>query len=1007
MPIRKLALLVFLAPATHLLAAPAPAPDDQELEEVVVVGGQIKGANITEVLAVSVITAEDIDILGVDSGDGLLQLIPENGQNFFNEAENISGGVNSARGDTGAFNLRNIGTGNTLALLNGRRMVNAATFQTEQVGGSFVPVNTVNTNAIPVYGVERVEVLRDGASAIYGTDAVAGVVNTVLDDDYEGLRLRLRHSGYENFDRNDQKLTLHWGTALEGGDTHVTVFFEFYNRGRVNSQDDDRWANSDFRYRLNADSPFRGSFRNNSANSLYGQFDVATSLAGSHSLRTGDVTDNAGEFEVFPLGHPNCEYTINEQVCGAEDGNGTYRYNLNENRDLVSDLQRKSFFISTTHSLNDNLEAFNEFSGYLSDTDTNRQPSAPFSSVKLEVGAQNYYNPFGPRLLADGSANPNRLPDSVIGTDVPDEGLTLIIDNYRFAEVPRIVVNNGETWRLLHGWRGTLAGRWDWETAVLWSRSKKTDVTHNRVSNTLAQEALNDPTPAAYNPFSGGVNSNIERLLVSVYRESQAQLLSYDLKLSTNDLYALPYGSVAGLFGVELRRESYEDDRDPRLDGSVNFVDRDGDTFPLVSDVVNSSPTPDGSGRREVASLFGELQVPVLPGLDAQLALRFEDFSDVGSTTVSKIAAGWRPFEFDTAANINPDALLLRGSWSQTFRAPNLITINERIVARSNTRTDWVCEYVDPDETELDCQQLIQRTAQGASNLAPEEGENFSVGVVLEDPWFDSGLVLTVDYWSIEKNDTIGLFGEENHTLLDLLLRIEQGDGNCSALSVNPAVERDTPPAAADPAAALYAAAGICPAGELLRVNDVYANLDTRTVTGYDIGFYMDWDFQDLGQLNLKLNVSLLDKYEQKAGAGASAQLVAAQQAGTLPANFPIAGFADLINRDGNQDYKHLMTLRHKYADFSTSLTWYRLGSFYQSSLTRADGTRWVVPAFNTYDATFTWSTDVGVARTRWRLGVRNLTDERAPLADRFFGFFADAHSDYGRSYYLDLRIDM
>ena len=150
---------------------------DSDIEKISVVGSQIKGAEISEALAVSQLDAEDIATMGIDSGDDLLQLIPENGQNFFNEAGNISGGVNAARGDVGAFNLRNIGTGNTLVLINGRRMVNSASYQTEEVGGSFVPVNSVNSQLIPVYGAKRVEVLRDGASAIYGSDAVAGVVN--------------------------------------------------------------------------------------------------------------------------------------------------------------------------------------------------------------------------------------------------------------------------------------------------------------------------------------------------------------------------------------------------------------------------------------------------------------------------------------------------------------------------------------------------------------------------------------------------------------------------------------------------------------------------------------------------------------------------------------------------------------------------------------------------------------------------------------------------------------
>ena len=164
--------------------------DDETIEEIVTVGSQIKGADIRDALAVSVVTARDIADLGVDSGDELLEYMAEQGQNFLSEAENISGGVNSARGDMGAYNLRNLGTGNTLVLLNGRRMVNSATYQTELSGGSFVPVNTVNSQTLPVYGLERVEVLRDGASAIYGADAVAGVVNYVLKTDFDGLSLR-------------------------------------------------------------------------------------------------------------------------------------------------------------------------------------------------------------------------------------------------------------------------------------------------------------------------------------------------------------------------------------------------------------------------------------------------------------------------------------------------------------------------------------------------------------------------------------------------------------------------------------------------------------------------------------------------------------------------------------------------------------------------------------------------------------------------------------------------
>ena len=135
-----------LLPCVMLSMASAAAiaqDDDREpIEEITVTGTQIKGAKISDALAVSVVTTEDIEILGVESGDELLAAIPEIGQNFFTEMD-TAGGVNSARGDVGAINMRNLGTGNTLVLLNGRRLVNMTTYQTEEVGGSFVPVNSV------------------------------------------------------------------------------------------------------------------------------------------------------------------------------------------------------------------------------------------------------------------------------------------------------------------------------------------------------------------------------------------------------------------------------------------------------------------------------------------------------------------------------------------------------------------------------------------------------------------------------------------------------------------------------------------------------------------------------------------------------------------------------------------------------------------------------------------------------------------------------------------------
>ena len=196
----------------------------EEVEEVVIIGSQIKGAKITGALPVTVISSEDIDAIGAADGDELIDNLVEQGMNFFNENEFVSGGVNAARGDIGAYNLRNMGVGNTLSLLNGRRLVNNAGYQTEYIGGDFVPTLTVNTNSIPVNGLDRLEVLKDGASALYGADAVAGVVNNVLDTDYVGTRMQLRQGGIESLDAKDTTFSVKHGMDLNGGKTNVSLF---------------------------------------------------------------------------------------------------------------------------------------------------------------------------------------------------------------------------------------------------------------------------------------------------------------------------------------------------------------------------------------------------------------------------------------------------------------------------------------------------------------------------------------------------------------------------------------------------------------------------------------------------------------------------------------------------------------------------------------------------------------------------------------------------------------
>jgi len=974
-----------------------------DVEEVVVVGSQIKGANIAGILPVTVITAEDIEALGVDSGDELLENIAEQGLNYFNESEMASGGVNAARGDMGAYNLRNLGVGNTLTLLNGRRLVTSPGYQTEKIGGDFVPTTTVNSQLVPVYGLERLEILRDGASAIYGADAVAGVVNNVLQKDYEGFQFRTKFGWFDNFDAEDKTFTGKFGKNFNDGATNVSVFFDHYDREPINAQEDPRWGNSDHRQWTTCDladgvdpegrclpqgSPWANSssFRNTSANNFYGQFDmVSSSEHGSSNAYNHVFTDSNGEFEVFPLGDSRCSnrssqggevFDTGYGTCIAQDGNGTERYNLWGLTDARSDLQRSNVFVYINHDLGNGIESFTEASFYTSDYKITRHPSAPFSSVKHRVGPDNYW--LNQMKLADGTAL--------------FAGKQLYVDNYRFAEKMRRVEVEKKTYRLLQGFRGSF-DEWDWEGAFLTSKATTDDITKDRISNSLLKEALMDSTPAAYNPFSAGVDSNIERTLIDVYRIGESELTMLDFKVANNEVMELPAGPLGMMFGFEYRHETVLDDRDPRLDGTINYIDYESDTYPEVSDVVNSSPTGDVSGKRNAMSLFAEAQLPLAENVNAQFAMRYEDLSDVDRALVGKIAIGWEI----------TDGILFRASASTAFRAPNIIQINEKIVVRSGTRNDYAMYRVEQlnglDKDDLNSRLSMQRQATGANNLVSEESENTSIGFVFSPPQVDD-LTITADYWSIEKENTIGLFGRDNHTVEDMSLRFANGTNNCDSFVGNPAVVRDAP----DPdEAAYFAAAGVCAFGNVKHVEDNYLNLATRTIEGFDVGVYYNVD-TGFGDIGIRYIGSFIDKFEQIPG-GAFQALAQQQAAGQIPADIPLSGFGDLLLKDGNYDNKHSLRVSWRKGPYGATLTALRKGEFYQNSLTLSDGTRFMIDSMTTMDMNLSYRFDISDYNSRLTLAVKNLADERAPLADRYYGYFADAHQDLGRNYYLDFRV--
>ena len=972
---------VLLSSACALASAGAIAQDTEEgedvreLERVVVVGSQIVGSDVAGALPVTVLSADDIEVTGAGSGDELLRAIPQIGDIIFSEAEFT--GVNGARGDIGSINLRGIGTGNTLVLLNGRRLVLHPGTQVQD----FVPVNTVNSNSLPVTGISRLEVLRDGAAAIYGTDAVAGVINTITQSDFEGLETSLRYGGSEGTDLRELTGTLKWGTNFNQDRTNFSVFANFLSREGFSALDRPYSGTEDLRVFFEG-TPFEGDtqLRNLSVETQWGEF---RTLDGSQIPGLGD-----NDFHIQPASFEDCDgdgtIDLGNGVC-ADAGtliDTSLRLDRARYRELSGNTDRQNLMAFFNHEFDNGVEFFGEATYYHADYDRERETAAILSSAEIIVPATAFYNPFG---------------------------VDLQFRDYRPLDAgPRRVEVENDSFRLLGGVRGNW-DTWDWESAFLHSEAETTDVT-NRISNTLFQQAIARTTPDAYNPFAGGnINdtdapgtfndpATINSFIVPVSRVGETSLTLADFKISNGALLELPAGGLGIALGVEFRSEEFSDDRDDRLDGTIVFTDLVTGRV-VGSDVMGSSPTPDTDGDRSVTSAFAELAVPIVNedmeiplvySLDMQLAVRAEDYSDVGSVAKPKIALSWYPFQ----------DFQVRAAYSQGFRAPNLEQINATGIRRVNGgREDWIlCEATArANGTEFDTGECdgtsIESVRSGGPDLEPENNDNFSIGLVYQ-PSFVDDLTFTVDWWRIEQEDVVGIFGDQNQISLDYLLRV-QG-------SSNPNVIRAAP---TDEEIALYTAAGLTPAGEILEVQDQFVNLELREFEGVDFGVIWGFDTDSFGNFDFKINAAYLREAFQNASPPA-AQLLAAIEAGTINDAVDVPGTDDRVRQNGRPEWRGNASIVWRAGNWGAGAFYNYVGDVIDTSVTGPNGEIFEVDPFETISlyGQYTFE-DPFDGETRIRIGARNITDEDPPIADEFAsGYFPSLHSNRGRYWYVDLR---
>ncbi|PIE02650.1 MAG: TonB-dependent receptor [Acidobacteria bacterium] len=713
--------------------------DMQEVVEemkVVVLGSNIRREEDIGTLPVTSISVEEIKNLSVATGDELIRSIPQIGEVNFGDAAGKNGGVNDARGDVSSINLRGVGTGNTLTLLNGRRMVTHPGTQSE----NYVPVSTVNSNTLPVSGLRTVEILRDGAAAVYGSDAVAGVVNYQLEKDFTGTKVQTRYGASEGTPLYETPINFMTGFGFNGGKSHITMSFSYYKRNGMMASERPYSASHDLRYYPTLPEAFIGDTQldNRSVTTPWGEF--SSESMGTFHLQPADMDGSI----VTAL-------DVEGVMVGLGKTPRALRFDRGTTRSLVSDVDRYNLYTYLTHQLDNGVEFFGEALAYSATANRTREQTHNLTAQRFKIAADAAFNPFGEQI----SLRRYRPLDT----------------GFRDIEV------DDTSYRILAGFKGSF-GDWNWESAAFYSAAETNDLARNRIRASAFQAAVNSTDPAtAYNIFTGADPANpntkdttlnpqsvMDQFLVDVSRDSKTSLSLVDFKLDNYGAWSNWAGDIGTALGLEYRHETFEDDRDDLLDGSHPFVDQITGVTLSGSDVWGSSPTPDSKGSRDIFSAFVECILPIINTdtqyMELQLAGRYENYSDVGDAIKPKIALFYEVTKW----------LSFRASHSGGFRAPGLPQVTAEGVPRSNTLYDPV----------LDQSYGVLDVRSGTTDLETEDDVNRSYGLVFTPA---KECVITLDKWSIEQDGLVAILPASSHLLYDSYLR-SQG-------SFDPAVVRD------------------------------------------------------------------------------------------------------------------------------------------------------------------------------------------------------------------------
>ncbi|PAW66435.1 MAG: hypothetical protein B9S34_08080 [Opitutia bacterium Tous-C1TDCM] len=774
---------LFLATGALAVAQTAPAPsappakdDPIKLEAFTVTGSNIKRIDMERTLPVTTVRAEQLEIFDPGQPSDLLAALPMAAGLPGNEAALAT---QNARGDNANISFRGLSSGNTLILLNGRRIAPHPITWNEQG----VPALSVNVNQLPNRGIERVDVLRDGASSIYGADAVAGVVNYVMHRRFRGTELSLRAGTTEYGDGTDYRASLTHGRDFANKKGRLIFTADWYGRegtflrDRPFAADGDQVARAPAPWNVYTDT----SFNKRTTTSAYGQFS-AVAVTGRDQygaflvanqrpagIPTNFFTATGGFFLVPTTGSGQRGLATAAPPRAASGPGKEYYWNLNDARSLQPQSKRANVFLGGELDLSPRVTAFADFNYYRARSLVLRDPDIYQSSVNgpLVIPTNNPYNPFGERFWhPTGAPNADGTP-RLTGTPT-----AVNVVNHRFADFgSREDTVTNHAYRVLLGARGKFAGTWTWETAAVHAEGRANEYEPiQRTSLTQAAALLTDPARAlngfgrTYAVQNGALVDTGPFVHAAAVKQSTYGVFERDGMTRFRSLDFNASGEVASLWGGnklslalggEVRREDFSDVRAP----FAGLNPAGSGLNPTRSDVVSASSVPDTFADREAISAYAEIllplvgrefKLPLVHSFELSAAARSEHYSDFGNTVSPKFGLTWKPAAW----------IMVRASHSQGFRPPSLPALYRgSFIATALNSQDTYRSAV----TQLLTDQGLNRINRVAGNpdLQPEKSKGISSGIVIDVPGV-RGLSLTVDYYEIRHREIMGSSGTIN-----------------------------------------------------------------------------------------------------------------------------------------------------------------------------------------------------------------------------------------------------